>query len=156
MLYRVGHSMDPQQFYDEAQRFLLHCETQWKERGLVIEPRWLIDHLCYRVTTEELYTTRKDEFEQFGILLVESMVNGRLIATYKLHKPIVFKTWRIPLVELPAPKAGKPFATGFEHIEVVCDASTKEHEVEMDGCAIKFHHRTLEDIIAEELATQVN
>ena len=133
---------------------------------------WPIDHLCYRTSSENNYQKIKNCFQHIGELLVESEVNGRLIATYKLKEPILFKQHRIELIEVPAPKRGKTTIEGFEHIEAVIDISfleleklfphitfnkkaiTKEInpdiEVEFGGCAIKFHHQSLEEVIEYE------
>ena len=54
-----------------------------------------LDHICYRVTSNNEYKTKKEELTNFGELLVESMVNGRLISTFKLHEPILFKNRKI-------------------------------------------------------------
>lgn len=130
---------------------------------------WEIDHLCYRTSSEQNYIETKERFQGLGKLLIESEINGRLIATYKLHTPIVFEKWIIDLVEVPAPKPNKETKEGFEHIEVVIDISfdefIKDHpkvtfhkqglqkdlnpelEIEFEDCAIKFHHKSLEHII---------
>lgn len=130
---------------------------------------WEIDHLCYRTCSLENYSEMKKTFHQLGRLLIESEVGGRQIATYKLDRPILYKKWVIDLVEVPAPKANKVTAEGFEHIEVVIDESFEEFighypnvsfskkgmskelnpelEIEFEDCAIKFHHKSLEHII---------
>lgn len=133
---------------------------------------WEIDHICYRTTSEENYLESKKYFAQLGELLIESEVGGRQIATYKLKKPIKYKNFSIPLVEVPAPKKGKLTPEGFEHIEVVIDCSfdeilakyshcnfdkkgmqkdlNPELEIEFKDCAIKFHHQSLEEVIKIE------
>lgn len=104
--------------------------------GILIEHR-VIDHVCYRVATQEEYVAGKERFLQVGVLLHEAVINGRPIATYKLHIPIVHGSHtcvivesvdrilrcscRIWCVELPSPKPGTPYATGLEHFEVVVD-----------------------------------
>ena len=133
---------------------------------------WEIDHVCYRTSSLENYEASKNYFSTLGELLIEGEVNGRPIATYKLHKPIAYKNYLIPLVEVPAPKSGKITEEGFEHIEIVidipfekiqslypnCNFETKglskelnpELEIEFPDCAIKFHHQSLEKVIEIE------
>lgn len=134
---------------------------------------WLIDHVCYRVESEDRYAEMKQVFGKLGLLLVESMVSGRLIATYKLHNPIRWQNFVIPLVELPAPKKGKQVCEGWEHLEIVVQGSFDEikasllgarfdekglskkinPELELElgsGVAIKFHHQSLEQVIQWE------
>lgn len=135
---------------------------------------WKIDHICYRTTSAKNYSDIKKIFEPLGECLVESEVNGRQIASYKLHEPIIYKNHTIEVVEVPAPKSGKVTLEGFEHIEVVVDigfdeiqnrfpnckfntlgmgkALNPELEIELIGCAIKFHHQTLEEVIRIEKA----
>lgn len=136
-----------------------------------------IDHLCYRTSSLKNYQEIKDKFSKEARLLIESDVNGRPIATFKLHSPIFFKDWIIDLVEVPAPKEGRETQEGYEHIEVVIDQSFDEFierhpkiefnknglskelnpelEVEFEDCAVKFHHKSLEHIIAIEKNKEV-
>lgn len=128
-----------------------------------------IDHICYRTSSEENYESTKKSFQKIGNCLIESNVNGRLIATYKLFEPIVFREFIIDLVEVPAPKKGKVTKEGFEHIEVVTTSSfdelekkyrhlplskkrndkifNAEFEIDFGEMAIKFHSMSLESVI---------
>ena len=78
-----------------------------------------LDHICYRVQSIDEYKIKKEELKNFGELLIESMVNGRLISTFKLHDPIIYKNRKIFLVELPSPKAMHSYPSGLEHAEFV-------------------------------------
>jgi predicted metalloenzyme YecM/heme-degrading monooxygenase HmoA len=162
------------EFYSQAHVFLIHLFQQLKNNRILLKPEWEIDHLCYRTKTIEDYHELKGDFIKLGELIIEGEVNGRPIATYKLNEPVLFKKYKIEIVELPAPKVGKLTTEGFEHVEVVCDISfeqlrkdlqhcktdesgltkrvNKEFEVILDSCAIKFHHQTLLSVIEEEKA----
>ena len=153
---------------NQAIPFLEKITKKINETGININSLE-IDHLCYRTSSEQNYLEVKSYFQQQGELLIESEVNGRLIATYKLKKPIHFKEWIIDLIEVPAPKANKRTLEGFEHIEIVIEESfsmfmnqysdlefvTKgmdknlnpEIEIEFMDCAVKFHHKSLEQVI---------
>ncbi|MCB9080870.1 MAG: VOC family protein [Lewinellaceae bacterium] len=85
-----------------------------------------IDHLCYRVATQERYWALRQQLGAWGNLLAETPVAGRPIATFQLHQPIVFEGFEIPCLELPAPKSGSPYAEGFEHFEMVVDKPLEE------------------------------
>lgn len=74
-----------------------------------------IDHLCYRTSSETNYQETKAFFEKNGTCLIESEINGRFISTYKLHSPIKFNNFVIPLVEVPAPKFNQTTKEGWEH-----------------------------------------
>lgn len=146
-----------------------------KDKTLELNSNWSIDHVCYRVETEIDYLKTKKEFESFGLLLVESMVGGRLIATYKMHSAFEFLGQSVDLIELPMPKNTKNYQEGFQHFEVVCDVPfellqkryahlkqnlkglektfNKEFEVFLEGdYSVKFHHQSLEKVIELELA----
>jgi predicted metalloenzyme YecM len=137
-----------------------------------------LDHLCYRVATVEEYELKKNELTDLGDLLIESMVNGRLISTYKLQNPILYRNREIHLVELPSPKESHSYSTGLEHIEFV----TKEPLVKIvnrypqfafetfgmnkkinpditlklgDFC-IRFHNQNLADVIKGEKKPDFN
>ena len=78
----------------------------------------MMDHICYRVETDERY---REILEILGgaILLGEAMISGRPIATIELEKPLEAGGWKIPYLELPAPKASSPYPEGLEHVEFV-------------------------------------
>ena len=78
-----------------------------------------IDHMCYRTVSKNNYSQKKLELQSVATLLGETMVNGRPISTFRLHKPVIHSPWRIDAIELPAPKEGKDFQEGLEHIEFV-------------------------------------
>ena len=142
------------------------------EKQISIPVHWDIDHLCYRSDSLSQYDALKKSFATFAHLLIESDVNGRPIATYKLNQAIHFKEWMIDVVELPAPKASKPTSAGFEHIEVVCDVPfayfekhfsrlnlhtegqkkdfNQELEIHLGQRNLKFHHLSLESVINTE------
>lgn len=156
--------------------FLFEAFTELEKYKLNLKT-WEIDHVCYRTSSQENYKASKAIFEKLGTCLVESPVNGRLIATYKLNKPVRFKDYFIDLVEVPAPKPGKLTKEGFEHFEVVIDEDFEsfmqensqfkfnikglaktlnpELEIEFENFAVKFHHKSLEHIINIELNEKV-
>jgi len=107
--------MTEDDFYSQAKSFLQHLFAEIRNHKVELQPHWSIDHLCFRVESQESYERHKRTFSQFGAMLIESEVNGRMIATYK-----------IDVVELPAPKAGKVTPEGFEHIEVVVDEPSEK------------------------------
>ncbi len=164
--------MDFLLFQSEAHRFLEKLENELEAHPIVLEKHWMVDHLCYRTTDLREYEFYKAEFLNFSVLLAETEVRGRPIATFKLKEGIFWRGQKIDIVELPAPKPGKIVKSGFEHIEIVCDCSfqdlmsqftkqkwdTKglnklinpELEFELSGCAIKFHHLSLESVVKFE------
>ena len=77
------------------------------------------DHICYRVETDERYSELVSELGKSAVLLSESMVGGRPIATFQLEQPLAVGGWQISYLELPAPKAGSEYPEGLEHVEFV-------------------------------------
>lgn len=165
------------ELHTQAQKFLSKLDESLDKNKIKIFSHWDIDHLCYRVETLESYEHLKKEFRLFSKLLIESEVNGRPIATYKLAQPVLFRDWEIDVIELPAPKASRPMNEGFEHIEIVCDlpfselkqmyrsqkmnelglkkAFNQELEIQLDEQNIKFHQLSLESVIRLEGNSQV-
>lgn len=164
--------MNKNNFEEQAVNFLEKLFLMLDESKVVIAQHWEIDHLCYRVDSLKRYEELKKSFSSFGKLLIESNINERSIATFKLNCPIIFRHWMIDVVELPAPKRSKPTKEGFEHIEVVCDLSfvdlqekyihlkldlnglskefNQELEIDFGERNIKFHHMSLESVIRLE------
>ncbi|MEI8028008.1 MAG: VOC family protein [Pseudomonadota bacterium] len=134
-----------------------------------------VDHVCYRVPDVASYEEFKRAFSPLGLLLSEAFINGRPIACYKLHTPIKTSIGlEIGVVELPAPREGVAYPEGFEHIEIVTGAdlqvllkryptlsfnlqnysaaSNREVSLKLKSGVVKFHERSLEEVILEEKA----
>ncbi|MEO5499622.1 MAG: VOC family protein [Candidatus Saccharimonadales bacterium] len=79
----------------------------------------MMDHICYRVETLERYDEMKAALGKCAFLLGESMVSGRLIATFECEEPLQADGWTIPYIELPQPKESSPYPEGLEHVELV-------------------------------------
>ncbi len=130
-----------------------------------------LDHICYRVETQEKYESLKQELSSIGELLTESLIGGRKIATFKLLKPITYLDRQIYLIELPSPKKSSWYREGYEHAEFVIESSLEEFQernkhIEFDTKGIeksinpdirlplgdinaKFHLHNLEYVIKE-------
>ncbi|MDD0854285.1 VOC family protein [Halobacteriovorax sp. GB3] len=159
------------QLYNEAKLFLDKLLTEVETKNIDLK-NYEIDHICFRVNSLDNYEKYKGIFQDFGKLLTEADVNGRPIATYKLYEPIIHSKYLIDLIELPAPKPGKATEEGFEHIEIVTDQTfhdlaedlkdfklktsglkkdfNQELALELDCGVIKFHHKSLEQVIQIE------
>ncbi len=131
--------------------------------------KYELDHLCYRVETQERYDEVKEIFLKESKLLSEVMIWWRMISTFKLDKPLVYKKREIYVVEIPAPKEISDYPEGLEHIEFVIDTRFEEFkkmypeisfdsraeskeinpdiQLRYENCSVKFHHNTLEYVI---------
>ncbi|KAI9088485.1 dihydroxybiphenyl dioxygenase domain-containing protein [Phlyctochytrium arcticum] len=115
----------------EAPPFLNRILSNLHKTGLPSSP---IDHICYRVETEDQYIAHRSHLLELGHCLVEAPINGRLIATFKLRPeyavrvsdPVTKEPVVVDVVELPMPKVGQPIAKGFEHVEVVVKQPLEE------------------------------
>lgn len=139
----------------------------------------LLDHICYRVETLPEYEGIKRARSQDAKLLGESIVGGRPIATYQLNTPFVYQGRVIDVVEIPSPKPGSPYPTGYEHVEFVTDrplpefldyllaqnpalsdslstgglAKTTNPDIRLslpNGHSVKFHEQSLAQVILAE------
>ncbi len=152
----------------DATSFLDHL-FQYLAQKKINVATYELDHICYRVETEERYQVLKKALTNLGELLTESKIGGRSIASIKLAQPIIYKNREIEVVELPAPKKGSFYKEGFEHVEFVIDMPFEEFmaahpqlnfitkdlkksvnqgvTLKETDFSVKFHHHTLEYVI---------
>lgn len=127
-----------------------------------------LDHIAYRVETLERYEELKNKLTEFASAESEVEISGRPISIFKLKEPLVYEKYKIPCLELPAPKIGRKFKEGLEHAEFVINSTLpeflEEHKnvkfnvseyqkeinpaliVEFGDCAVKFHEQSLLEI----------
>lgn len=130
-----------------------------------------LDHICFRTNTIEEYQNIKQELLAENELLSANEHNGREISVFKLKRPISFEERSIPVFELPAPKDGCSYLSGYEHIEFVIPYTLRElvennphlnfniKNIDDDenpsvklkfSCGVvKFHVKTLEEVVAQ-------
>ncbi len=143
-----------------------------------MKPHWEVDHACYRTDSLEHYEQTKRDFARSSVLLIESQVGGRPIASYQLKTPKFARGHATDIIEIPAPKPGRKPDSGYEHIEVVIDEpfdqlqarfpslkwETKalakdlnpELETSFESFNVKFHHHSLAHIINIEKHEKTN
>lgn len=181
-LNRTKHTLKPKNSslmqaigdYDSFCRQLLVMLSQTK----IPFKEFQIDHLCYRVSSYRNYSLKKQELAKLAHLLTETEVNGRPIACYELFEPIEIdfadRIFHIPVIELPAPKAGKQVRDGLEHFEMCTDFHPKsiattypeihwttsgmkknfnpEIEIEFENLGtVKFHELPLKKVVETEI-----
>ena len=132
------------------------------------------DHLCWRTETMDQYESALARFAILGVNIGEVEVEHRPIAAIELKEPLVTGGWRIPFLEIAAPKDGSPYAEGLEHAEFVVsgllksfwdrhrslnfkdDAATRsvnpELKLKQFPITIKFHQLSLGSAITIENA----
>ncbi|MGO5000660.1 VOC family protein [Oceanisphaera sp. W20_SRM_FM3] len=152
--------------------FLAELEQGMLDHGLALR-LGPMDHICYRAASNQEYLDLQERLAPFGPLLIEGMIGGRPISTFKLNHSIPSAFGPIPCLELAAPKAGKLHTLGLEHGEIVVPSLTQllsdypwvpfnrtglthsapELTLSMGTYQIKFHSQSLADTIAIEIAS---
>lgn len=151
--------------------FLAELEQGLLDHGLALR-LGPMDHVCYRAANNQEYLELRQHLAAFGQVLVEGMIGGRPIITFKLNHPLPSAFGPIPCLELAAPKAGKSHTPGLEHGEIVVPNLTQllddypwvpfnrrgltapapELTLSMGRYQIKFHQQSLAATIALEIA----
>lgn len=164
--------LNKDQFQDQSYVFLKDLIIGLKTAQVEFPPQWHFDHVCYRASSVDNYEILKKAFSTFARCIGEAPVNGRSIATFLLHDPLMIDDHIIRAVELPAPKPGKPFSEGIEHIEIVCDVPLQqlpahfpqfewelpikekyyntEIKAVLGNKTLKFHHQSLQTVVTLE------
>lgn len=160
-------------FKTSSEEFLETIYAELSSVGLSTES-FKCDHLCFRVSTHDEYNYYKNVLKGHASLLTEAIVNGRPISTFVLNRPFKSKHHVIPMLELPAPKNGANYNTGFEHAEFVINESFDHFKEQFphlnftlggnknlnqelclkleNGLQVKFHHLSLDRVIEIEEA----
>ena len=89
---------------EQTQSFVHKVITQLSTVNIDVSDL-ILDHFCWRCETSEEYASIKEELASSATLLVENYIGGRLIATYKLPKPIHYEDRKVDVLELASPKA---------------------------------------------------
>lgn len=160
---------------EQAPTFVRGLLDELARRGIDVST-YPIDHVCCRAGSQGDYVRLCSEFRKSGAaLLSETLISGRMISTFRLARSIVVDERKIPLIEIPAPKATQSYATGLEHCEFVVGSDLadfsarhprenfdtrglqKTHNPELvlslgGGRSVKFHPLALDEVIVRENA----
>ena len=130
---------------------------------------FICDHLCWRCASLEEYIKIKSLFasekdcDGLGFILVECMIGGRPISTIHLNSPILIKTnsnynFTIPAFELPCPKPGRDYESGWEHCEfaVSNQFSKLEDFVGVYENRIQFDYRAYKKKFNNDVSLEFN
>jgi predicted metalloenzyme YecM len=142
----------------DAELFTRKLLQEAKSNSLPIRPM-SIDHLCFRTDTIATYNEALRQLSQSsnkefsGTLLTVASVNNRPIATWKLEYPIAIEDQLIECIEIPAPKPGKSYASGWEHFEALSfwDLETLGREFLHHGLDAHLSKKTLNTELAVKL-----
>jgi predicted metalloenzyme YecM len=170
IIISIGRDMNIKQIYFDGNEFLKNLFDHVIEN--VNLNKIEIDHLCYRVNSNDIYYKYKEKLKKIGELISDEIISGREISTFKLIKPFEYKDIKVYLLELPSVKEGSFYKEGFEHFEMVIDESFKDFmddnsqlefitkdinktinadvQVKFSKGKVKFHHQSLEEVIKLE------
>lgn len=76
-----------------------------------------IDHVCYRMATQEDYQTICSEFEKLSLIISNAPHHGRKFHIFLLREPLIYKDTRVSCIEVSEPGGSDSYPTGFQHIE---------------------------------------
>lgn len=111
------------------------------EAGFDLHDFVQVDHICYRVASQEAYRAKRQQLHDVGTLIGDSMINGRPISTFRLTHPLYRQGWRIDTIELPAPKNnGAPYTEGLEHIGAVLYDDLQDFLKKYPGKPFSLHN----------------
>ena len=79
-------------------RFLMVLTEKTLNLGIDITDKE-IDHVCYRCDTVIEYQQVRHDLENYGDILLESMIGGRPIAMISLREPIKYSNWSVKCIE---------------------------------------------------------
>jgi len=153
--------------HNQAQSFLNQVFKDIKSTPINVD-EFELDHICYRVETNERYQELKTIMQEISDLISENTISNRLIQTFKLNQPIEYQDRDIWIIEIPAPKESSFYTEGFEHAEFVINqelhsfmslypdiefntksitkAINPEISLKLRNTKIKFHEMSLERV----------
>jgi predicted metalloenzyme YecM/phosphoglycolate phosphatase-like HAD superfamily hydrolase len=147
-----ANSPDPQLDLKAIPGFVEKLLFELHELGLTAHIA-AIDHVCYRVSSEEHYESELHHLLRRSDMISETLVNDRPISVVQLHKPFEVEGLTVEVVELPAPKTGRSYKDGWEHMEVVC--RTPIEEISKQFARVNFDRSALAHPFAPELTLRL-
>lgn len=143
-----------------------------------------LDHMCYRVQTDEQFKAAASALDSLGELLSTVVLGGRNICTYKLKEPIIYNGRSISIIELPEHKKSSKntYPVALEHVEFAVGSDKNlldfvtlypqltwdkdELKKEINPAirvmlpnghgSVKFHHLPLEEVVKLEKQAQAH
>jgi uncharacterized protein len=103
----------------DYESFIRRLSEGLEARGIARDELSMMDHICYRVESQQRYDELLQVLQSEAWPLGESEVSGRMIATFEFNDYLRVDSWTVPYLELPAPKDGSPYSEGLEHAELV-------------------------------------
>jgi uncharacterized protein len=148
--------------------FLNKLFKQLKEKGVDVS-NFELDHLGYRTESEEVFERLLPEMKTIGKQVHKNFISGNIVCVFKLHEPLKYHNYLIPVIEFIGPNDSRDYPTGFEHAEFVIDEdfevfANRYPKLAWDKSAIdrpefpalklpldentqvKFHHETVLDL----------
>lgn len=108
-------SQSYKKFIADANKSIHKVEAFVRKEALkgVVKP----DHLCYKCESPHAFTAVREMLEKESLYVYESWIGGRLIALFRLKKPLSSRFGEISYFEVQDKKPNKKIKKGFTHIE---------------------------------------
>jgi uncharacterized protein len=88
-----------------------------------------LDHIALRYKNSADVDRLASELKHVSTVISDAVVNGRIIYIFKLHKPLEYKDYQIPCIELPYPMDNHKYPEdGWEHVEFVIETDEANFE----------------------------
>ena len=100
--------------------FLNEIFKQLKEKGVDVS-KFELDHLAYRTESKEVFDNLLPQINELGEQVHKNFISGNIVCIFKLHEPLRYQNYSIPVIEFIGPNDSKNYPTGFEHAEFVID-----------------------------------
>jgi len=107
---------------ENSSSFLDRLFGKINELGVDIS-KFDLDHIAYQASSDENYDSIKPTLLKIAELVDENIVGGRRVGLFKLDKPLIYRHYSVPALELVAPKEGQICPSALEHVEFVIDES---------------------------------
>ncbi len=157
--------MDIKQIIGNYKSFLDKIFNNLKNINFDLNDLKKLDHIAYRTETTAKYEKLKKELIVFSSTNSEVIFGNRKILVCRLKKSLIYNDFKIPGIELLAPKENNSFKNGLEHAEFVTQNNLKnikkkyntinfnlnaynrkinpELIINFQNCAVKFHTKSL-------------
>jgi predicted metalloenzyme YecM len=86
----------------------------------------LLDHVAYQASSSKDYDQVKDNFSNLGKIVSEEVIGGRRVSVFELKKPLSYKNYQIPVLELIEPKESQICESALQHAEFVYENPFEE------------------------------
>lgn len=101
---------------EEFNRFITELESRLNKINIDLED-YLVDHVCYRVSSTSEYQVLFDMFREESVLYTTKHFHERKFHLFVLKDSLKHKSISVPYLEFSEPGGSDDYSTGFQHLE---------------------------------------